>query len=219
MYTEDFIKKTNNIIKAYKGYNIMKNGSKSDKFFAFLLFTFYIIASLLLVYSNYMQKDLPFIILSVFFWILAFVSLYIFHQNIYKRETKVYSRRSSKEINFLHYFEQEINNAGIEQKDYILYIDFFSNKADFENVFRNNEFVIYLSVIICPILINSIPDDKRVESLLLAVLGVFIIPGFIFVINRIINRKKYIYAGIIYYLKLGLLTDKFLESLKIEESK
>lgn len=35
MYTEDFIKKTNNIIKAYKGYNIMKNGSKSDKFFAF----------------------------------------------------------------------------------------------------------------------------------------------------------------------------------------
>ena len=26
MYTEDFIKKTNNIIKAYKGYNIMKNG-------------------------------------------------------------------------------------------------------------------------------------------------------------------------------------------------
>ncbi|MCR4742620.1 MAG: hypothetical protein K5866_07120, partial [Treponema sp.] len=79
--------------------------------------------------------------------------------------------------------------------------------------------VIYLSVIICPILINSIPDDKRVESLLLAVLGVFIIPGFIFVINRIINRKKYIYAGIIYYLKLGLLTDKFLESLKIEESK
>lgn len=166
-----------------------------------------------------MQKDLPFIILSVFFWILAFVSLYIFHQNIYKRETKVYSRRSSKEINFLHYFEQEINNAGIEQKDYILYIDFFSNKADFENVFRNNEFVIYLSVIICPILINSIPDDKRVESLLLAVLGVFIIPSFIFVINRIINRKKYIYAGIIYYLKLGLLTDKFLESLKIEESK
>ena len=149
----------------------------------FLLFTFYIIASLLLVYSNYMQKDLPFIILSVFFWILAFVSLYIFHQNIYKRETKVYSRRSSKEINFLHYFEQEINNAGIEQKDYILYIDFFSNKADFENVFRNNEFVIYLSVIICPILINSIPDDKRVESLLLAFLGVFIIPGFIFVIN------------------------------------
>lgn len=185
----------------------------------FLLFTFYIIASLLLVYSNYMQKDLPFIILSVFFWILAFVSLYIFHQNIYKRETKVYSRRSSKEINFLHYFEQEINNAGIEQKDYILYIDFFSNKADFENVFRNNEFVIYLSVIICPILINSIPDDKRVESLLLAFLGVFIIPSFIFVINRIINRKKYIYAGIIYYLKLGLLTDKFLKSLKIEESK
>lgn len=107
----------------------------------FLLFTFYIIASLLLVYSNYMQKDLPFIILSVFFWILAFVSLYIFHQNIYKRETKVYSRRSSKEINLLHYFEQEINNAGIEQKDYILYIDFFSNKADFENVFRNNEII------------------------------------------------------------------------------
>lgn len=33
MYTEDFITKTNGIIKAYKGYNIMKNGSKSDKFF------------------------------------------------------------------------------------------------------------------------------------------------------------------------------------------
>ncbi len=29
MYTEDFIKKTNDIIKAYKGYNIMKMVQKA----------------------------------------------------------------------------------------------------------------------------------------------------------------------------------------------
>lgn len=76
----------------------------------------------------------------------------------------------------------------------------------------------YLSTILCPILISMIPDEKKIESALIGCLGILIIPVFIFIINYIINIKKYIYAGIIYYLELGLLSEQFIKSQTSEES-
>lgn len=42
--------------------------------------------------------------------------------------------------------------------------------------------------------------------------------SFYFLINCFVNRKQYIYAGIIYYLKLGLLSEQFKKSQTAKES-
>lgn len=219
MYTDDFLSKTQEIIKAYKNFSIFKSGSAIDKFFLCLFVFVYIVASGLLFWANVFSKNFVLFIVSLILLIVSFVATYFFQQHIWKREIKVYSKHSTIEINFLHYFEQKLNDSNILRKNYNLYIDFFTSKLDFENVFKTNELAIYLSAIVCPILINVIPDDKRIESVVLAVLGIFIIPGFIFLINWVINRKKYIYTGIIYYLNLGLLSEQFIESKTTEESK
>ena len=190
----------------------MKNGSKCDKIFFCFLIAFYIIASGLLFYSNLMVKNLVCYIGSIIIWILFFMATYSFQQSIYKSETKIYSKHSTHEINFLDRFEQNLEDFGIMRKDYNLYIDYFAIKLNLENAFRTNEIVLYLSTIVCPILINAIPDERKFESAVFGSLGILIIPIFMFIINYFFNRKKYMYSSIIYYLKLGLLSEQYMES-------
>ena len=45
MWTDAFILNTKDVIKAYKGFSILKDGSKSDKILFCLLIAFYIIVS------------------------------------------------------------------------------------------------------------------------------------------------------------------------------
>lgn len=120
MWTDDFIFKIKDVMKAYRGFSIIKNGSKYDKNLLGLL-----IVSGLLFYSNLVVKNYVLSIVSLILWIVSIIVTYSFQQHIYKRETKLYSRYSSNEINFLHQFEQRLNNFGIERKDYKLYEKYF----------------------------------------------------------------------------------------------
>lgn len=218
MWTDAFILKTKDVVKAYKGFSIMKDGSKSDKVLFCLLIAFYIIVSGLLLYSNLFVKNYVLPVLSLILWIISVIISYSFQQHIYRRETKLYSKHSTTKTNFLYQFEQQLNNFGIERKDYTLYENYFAMELNFKNTFRNNEIAVYLSTIVCPILITTIPDEKKIESAIMVCLGIVIIPVFIFLINCFVNRKQYIYAGIIYYLKLGLLSEQFKKSQTAKES-
>ena len=52
MTAEKLEKKVNEIIRAYKGFNIFKDGSRSDKLFLVLLFVFFIACSGALFVTN-----------------------------------------------------------------------------------------------------------------------------------------------------------------------
>lgn len=203
-------KKAEEIVKAYKGFRILKNGSVNDKFFFICFIVFFIIAAIaLFVISVFFDGNLVLWLISFTIYI-AFVILFCLYQKyILKRETKVYIKGANKQENFLNYFEQELEKLGIHRSDYNIYINYFNNKLEFEQTYKTNEVSIYLTTILCPIFINFLTDNGKTKMFipLLGILGIFIIPGLLFSINFIIHRKEFLYKGIIYYLNLGLLSE------------
>lgn len=197
-----------NIIEAYKGFNLLKEGSKRDILFFIGLIILYVITSAVMFIFNVFVKNIVFWILSLIIWIGVLIAIYSFQQYILKRETKVYIKGATKESNFLNYFEQKLETHGINRDKYDLYIEYFTNKLNFKRIHNSNELALYITTIVCPILINFFSKDREVEALGISIVGIFIIPGFIFFINWFIHRKEYIYEGIIYYLKLGLLLNE-----------
>lgn len=197
-----------NIIEAYKGFNLLKEGSTRDILFFIGLIILYVITSAVMFIFNVFVKNIVFWILSLIIWIGVLIAIYSFQQYILKRETKVYIKGATKESNFLNYFEQKLETHGINRDKYDLYIEYFTNKLNFKRIHNSNELALYITTIVCPILINFFSKDREVEALGISIVGIFIIPGFIFFINWFIHRKEYIYEGIIYYLKLGLLLNE-----------
>lgn len=197
-----------NIIEAYKGFNLLKEGSTRDILFFIGLIILYVITSAVMFIFSVFVKNIVFWILSLIIWIGVLIAIYSFQQYILKRETKVYIKGATKESNSLNYFEQKLETHGINRDKYDLYIEYFTNKLNFKRIHNSNELALYITTIVCPILINFFSKDREVEALGISIVGIFIIPGFIFFINWFIHRKEYIYEGIIYYLKLGLLLNE-----------
>lgn len=197
-----------NIIEAYKGFNLLKEGSTRDILFFIGLIILYVITSAVMFIFSVFVKNIVFWILSLIIWIGVLIAIYSFQQYILKRETKVYIKGATKESNFLNYFEQKLETHGINRDKYDLYIEYFTNKLNFKRIHNSNELALYITTIVCPILINFFSKDREVEALGISIVGIFIIPGFIFFMNWFIHRKEYIYEGIIYYLKLGLLLEE-----------
>ena len=197
-----------NIIEAYKGFNLLKEGSTRDILFFIGLIILYVITSAVMFIFNVFVKNIVFWILSLIIWIGVLIAIYSFQQYILKRETKVYIKGATKESNFLNYFEQKLETHGINRDKYDLYIEYFTNKLNFKRIHNSNELALYITTIVCPILINFFSKDREVEALSISIVGIFIIPGLIFCTNWFIHRKEYIYEGIIYYLKLGLLLNE-----------
>ena len=197
-----------NIIEAYKGFNLSKDGSTRDILFFIGLIILYVITSAVMFIFSVFVKNIVFWILSLIIWIGVLIAIYSFQQYILKRETKVYIKGATKESNFLNYFEQKLETHGINRDKYDLYIEYFTNKLNFKRIHNSNELALYITTIVCPILINFFSKDREVEALGISIVGIFIIPGLIFCTNWFIHRKEYIYEGIIYYLKLGLLLNE-----------
>ena len=198
-----------NIIEAYKGFNLLKEGSTRDILFFIGLIILYVITSAAMFIFNVFVKNIVFWILSLIIWIGVLIAIYSFQQYILKRETKVYIKGATKESNFLNYFEQKLETHGINRDKYDLYIEYFTNILNFKRIHNSNELALYITTIVCPILINFFSKDREVEALGISIVGIFIIPGFIFFINWFIHRKEYIYEGIIYYLSMGLLLENW----------
>ena len=197
-----------NIIEAYKGFNLLKEGSKRDILFFVGIILLYVITSVAVFISNVFEKNFIFWIVSLISWIGVSIVIYSFQQYILNRETKVYIKGATKASNFLNYFEQKLETHGINRDKYDLYIEYFTNKLNFKRMHKSNELALYITTIVCPILINVFSKDREVEALGISIVGIFIIPGLIFCTNWFIHRKEYIYEGIIYYLKLGLLLNE-----------
>lgn len=198
-----------NIIEAYKGFNLLKEGSTRDILFFIGLIILYVITSAVMFIFSVFVKNIVFWILSLIIWIGVLIAIYSFQQYILKRETKVYIKGATKESNSLNYFEQKLETHGINRDKYDLYIEYFTNKLNFKRIHNSNELALYITTIVCPILINFFSKDREVEALGISIVGIFIIPGFIFFINWFIHRKEYIYEGIIYYLSMGLLLENW----------
>ena len=197
-----------NIIEAYKGFNLLKEGSTRDILFFIGLIILYVITSAVMFIFSVFVKNIVFWILSLIIWIGVLIAIYSFQQYILKRETKVYIKEATKESNFFNYFEQKLETHGINRNKYKLYIDYFTNQLNIKRIYKSNELSLYITTIVCPILINVFSKNREVEALGISTVGIFLIPGFIFFINWFIHRKEYIYEGIIYYLKLGLLLEE-----------
>ena len=168
------------IIEAYKGFNLFKEGSKRDILFFVGLILLYVITSVAVFISNVFEKNFIFWIVSLISWIGVSIVIYSFQQYILKRETKVYIKGATKASNFLNYFEQKLETHGINRDKYDLYIEYFTNKLNFKRIHNSNELALYITTIVCPILINFFSKDREVEALGISIVGIFIIPGFIF---------------------------------------
>lgn len=116
MTAEKLEKKVNEIIRAYKGFNIFKDGSRSDKLFLVLLFVLFIACSGILFVTNVFISNFQAWIVSLICWIAIVIFSYAFQQYVLKRETKIYIKAERKEINFLHYFEEKIDACGIKKR-------------------------------------------------------------------------------------------------------
>lgn len=203
-------KKAEEIVKAYKGFRILKNGSVKDKFLFICFIVFFIIAAIALFVINvFFDGNLALWSISFTIYIAVVILFCLYQQYILKRETKVYIKGANKQENLLNYFEQELEKLGIHRSDYNIYINYFNNKLEFRQTYKTNEVSIYLTTILCPIFINFLTDNDKTKMFipLLGILGIFIIPGLFFSINFIIHRKEFFYKGIIYYLNLGLLSE------------
>lgn len=203
-------KKAEEIVKTYKGFRILKNGSVNDKFL-FICFTFFFIIAAIAIFviNVFFNDNLALWLISFTIYIAVVILFCLYQQYILKRETKVYIKGANKQENFLNYFEQELEKLGIHRSDYNIYINYFNNKLEFEQTYKTNEVSIYLTTILYPIFINFLTDNDKIKMFipLLGILGIFIIPGLLFSINFIIHRKEFLYKGIIYYLNLGLLSE------------
>lgn len=197
-----------NIIEAYQGFNLLKEGSKKDKIFFFGLIISYVIATAAVFIFNIFVKNFIFWIVSLISWIGVLIAIYSFQQHILKRETKVYIKGATKESNFLNYFEQKLETHGINRDKYNLYIDYFTNQLNFKRMYKINALALYITIIVCPIMISFFTKGREVEALGFSIAGIFIIPGLIFFTNWYIHRKEYTYEGIINYLRLGLLLER-----------
>lgn len=209
MTAEKLEKKVNEIIRAYKGFNIFKDGSRSDKLFLVLLFVLFIACSGILFVTNVFISNFKAWIVSLIWWIAIVIFSYAFQQYVLKRETKIYIKAERKEINFLHYFEEKIDACGIKRDNYKLFIDYFTNELNFKKAYKTNELATYVTTIICPILIIFFTKNKEFEALIISIVGILVVPGIIFFINWFVHRKEYMYEGIIYYLNLGLLLENW----------
>ena len=198
-----------NIIEAYKGFNLLKEGSTRDILFFIGLIILYVIMSAVMFIFNVFVKNIVFWILSLIIWIGVLIAIYSFQQYILKRETKVYIKGATKESNFLNYFEQKLETHGINRDKYDLYTEYFTNKLNFKRIHNSNELALYITTIVCPILINFFSKDREVEALSISIVGIFIIPGLIFCTNWFVHRKEYMYEGVIYYLSMGLLLENW----------
>lgn len=207
MTAEELDEKANGIIEAYKGFKILKDGSKKDKvFFILILLLFFIISGALFITNVFIDNFIAWVI-SLICWVCIVISAYAFQQYILKRETKVYIKGAKKEINFLNYFEEKIEAYGIKRDSYRLFIDYFTNELNLKKIYKKNEVVTYVTTIICPILTSFAIKNKEFKALIVSILGILVVPGLIFCINWVVPRKEYMYEGIIYYLNKGLLLE------------
>lgn len=209
MTIEELEKKACKIVDAYKGFCTFKEGSIFDKLLFIVLIILYIGASIALFVFNTVVENFVYWIISLIIWICVVIAVYRSQQYILKRETKVYIKEATKESNFFNYFEQKLETHGINRNKYNLYIDYFTNQLNIKRIYKSNELSLYITTIVCPILINVFSKNREVEALGISIVGIFIIPGFIFFINWFVHRKEYMYEGIIYYLSMGLLLENW----------
>ncbi|MEE1211279.1 MAG: hypothetical protein UHO11_02175 [Treponema sp.] len=209
MTIDELEKKACKIVDAYKGFCIFKEGSIFDKLLFIVLIILYIGASIALFVFNTVVENFLYWIISLIIWICVVIAVYRSQQYILKRETKVYIKGATKESNFFNYFEQKLETHGINRDKYNLYIDYFTNKLNFKRIHNSNELALYITTILCPILINYFTKYKEFEALCISIVGIFIMPALIFSINWFIHRKEYMYEGIIYYLSMGLLLENW----------
>ena len=161
MTAEELDEKANGIIEAYKGFKILKDGSKKDKvFFILILLLFFIISGALFITNVFIDNFIAWVI-SLICWVCIVISAYAFQQYILKRETKVYIKGAKKEINFLNYFEEKIEAYGIKRDSYRLFIDYFTNELNLKKIYKKNEVVTYVTTIICPILTSFAIKNKE----------------------------------------------------------
>ncbi len=207
MTAEELDEKAKDIINAYKGFKILKNGSKKDKVIFILIRVLFFIFSTAFFVTNVFLDNFIAWAICLICWVCIVIFEYSFQQYILKRETKVYIRGAKKETNFLNYFEEKIESCGIKRSNYNLYINYFTNELNLIKLYKTNEVSTYVTTIICPILISLVIKNQEFEALVVSILGIFVIPGIIFFINWFAHYKEYMYERIVYYLNKGLLLE------------
>lgn len=84
--------------EAYKPFQIMKKGSKTDKIINIILWILYFFASSYLFYSNIINNKYVHLVFSWICFLIIFSVLFLFVLHIHNRESFVYTRKASSEI-------------------------------------------------------------------------------------------------------------------------
>lgn len=208
---EDFLAMIKNVEEAYKPFSIMKEGSIKDKITNFCVWILYSLSSIYLFYYNVINNESIHTNISWFCFAISFFFLFFFVFHIRNRESFIYSRKAPSEIKRLENFIVNLEKRNITSCFFETIISYYQNQLDKYSREKTNEIGLYITYFSFPVVINILCSNKDLHILILLIvnLGVFLIPGIIFTISLIVNKKRIMYSNIIYYLRLYLANEKY----------
>lgn len=132
--------------------------------------------------------------------------------NLQRRENFIFNKGMSLEQEKLTEFICNLDKENILIEDYSRIVKFYENKMEIYTATKTNEVVGYITAVLVPSILTVMFNGNEEKSMLYLIMigfGTFVVPGVILLVNSFTNRKKYLYSGIVYYLKLFLQIEDY----------
>lgn len=209
MNNSEFFEMMKKVENSLKGPNVLKYGDKKDKIHVIGSWIVFIALWIWLFCEYVFHKDFKLELLSLFIF-LSYSSFFIYYLGSFQRKhSNVYSKSQTSEENELNLFIEDLERKDIGTKLFPVIIKYFSNKIPNESLYRYNEIGIYLSVIVIPVLIGFLSQNKEYFGIVIAylIVGAFFVPFFIFLFNLVRDLKINRYKKIVYLLNLQMMIE------------
>lgn len=209
MNTSDFYEMIKKVEKSYKGFNVFKSGSLSDKLIFSVCVLLYIVASVILFWGNIFSENFIIKLSSLLIFLIVFIFSFTFNRKLQRRENFFYQKGQSREEEFLNQFIQNLSKNYIKESVYNKIIEYYNKKIKKNQSYSDKYTVNYFICFLIPVIISFCEKEEIIPYLLVVgIIGLVLTPGIWMSLSFIINRKQIMYNNIIYYLELALLMKK-----------
>lgn len=209
MNNSEFFEMMKKVENSLRGPNVFEYGTKSDKIITVLLWLGFIALWIWLFCEYVIHNNYKLELLSLFIF-LVYASLFIcFSGSFQRKQSNVYSKSQTLEENELNLFVEDLERKGIGTKLFPVIVKYFTNKLPNESLYQYNGVGIYLSVIVIPVLIGFLSQNKDYFGIVISylIVGAFFVPCFIFLFNFFRDLKINRYKKIVYLLNLQMMIE------------
>ena len=185
MNNSEFFEMMKKVENSFRGPNVFKYGTKSDKIITVLLWLGFIALWIWLFCEYVIHNNYKLELLSLFIF-LVYASLFIYFSGSFQRKhSNVYSKSQTLEENELNLFIEDLERKDIGTKLFPVIVKYFTSKIPNESLYQYNGVGIYLSVIVIPVLIGFLSQNKDDFGIVISylIVGAFFVPCFIFLFN------------------------------------